>query len=538
MEFHDLPDLPHKLVVDQIIDFSHLLQVDKKYTVFNPCITHYKDNLYLCCYRVWSRYIDDKDYIEVTKNVYANPNHPWRSRWGGNPDIDDAPIKGLIDITKFAMLQIDKKGLNYEIKLVKQYSETFNDIIPKKIEEVYLQDEGFQNIKGNALKDLKDLYHLSDIKFWKWQDSRLIQTPKEGLFFIIGNVKTSEDKKIYRKNQDKLFSKDIDNCNLEKSRNYNSGNKDNACYLLYLCALQVDPITLKLIKITEPTILCPKFSARIEKNWSIFVDKKSKDVLRLNITYQVREENKGVELFTTDYNLNKLELIDDCKHQTLKSGKNSEFKTNTIETGLIKKEKKLSFFNAIEEAYDNKLFISPSSPTIQFNNEELIGVGHIKFDYKHFDNKKWKDTPIFEFIQFCKNRIINSHWGYYYLFFFYTLDKNTYKLKRTSNFFLPQPANVSLIFPVGLAKVNNGDYIVSYGDYDTYSCAMFVNKTKIEQSLIDIQKLNFVKNMKVEVKKDKGIITNKKEIDKEIILTPLFRFIDWKNDKINKNILV
>ena len=118
------------------------------------------------------------------------------------------------------------------------------------------------------------------------------------------------------------------------------------------------------------------------------------------------------------------------------------------------------------------------------------------------------------------------------------MDKNTYKLKRTSNFFLPQPANVSLIFPVGLAKVNNGDYIVSYGDYDTYSCAMFVNKTKIEQSLIDIQKLNFVKNMKVEVKKDKGIITNKKEIDKEIILTPLFRFIDWKNDKINKNILV
>ena len=131
MEFLDLPNLPNKLIVDQIIDFSHLLQVDKKYTVLNPCITHYKDNLYLCCYRVWSRYIDDKDYIEVNKNVYGNPNHPWRSRWGGNPDIDDAPIKGLIDITKFAMLQIDKVGDNYDIKLVKQFVETFNDILPK-----------------------------------------------------------------------------------------------------------------------------------------------------------------------------------------------------------------------------------------------------------------------------------------------------------------------------------------------------------------------------------------------------------------------
>jgi len=536
MEFEELPDLPNKLVVDQIIDFSHLLQVDKKYTVFNPCITHYKDNLYLCCYRVWSRYIDDKDYIEVTKNIYANPNHPWRSRWGGNLDIDDSPIKGLIDITKFAMLQIDKIENNYDIKLVKQYSETFNDILPKKIEEVYLQDEGFQNIKGNKLKDLKDLYHLSDIKFWKWQDSRLIQTPTEGLFFIIGNVKTSKDKKIYRKNQDKLFNKDFDNCNLEKSREYNSGNKDNACYLLYLSALQVDPVTLKLIKITEPTILCPKFSARIEKNWSIFVDKIPGNKLRLNITYQIREENKGVELFTIDYNLEQLELIDDCKHKTLKS-KNGVYETNS-KNKSIKEEKKLSFFNSIEEAFENKLFISPSTPTIHFNNEELIGVGHIKFDYKHFDNQKWKDTPIKQFIDICKDRIINSHWGYIYLFFFYTLDKDTYKLKRTSNFFLPQPANVSLIFPVGLSKVGKTEYVISYGDYDTYSCAMFVNVTNIEQSLINIQKLNFVRDMNIIIKDNKATIKNKKEIQDEITSLNLFRFISWKNDKINKNILV
>ena len=95
-----------------------------------------------------------------------------------------------------------------------------------------------------------------------------------------------------------------------------------------------------------------------------------------------------------------------------------------------------------------------------------------------------------------------------------------------------------MIFPVGLSKVGKTEYAISYGDYDTYSCAMFVNVTNIEQSLINIQKLNFVIDMNVIIKDNKATIKNKKEIQDEITSLNLFRFISWKNDKINKNILV
>lgn len=58
------------------VKFTNVLPRGKNETVFNPSVSHWKDNLYLCTFRVFSRYpgINSSDY---DKDPVTSPNHPW-----------------------------------------------------------------------------------------------------------------------------------------------------------------------------------------------------------------------------------------------------------------------------------------------------------------------------------------------------------------------------------------------------------------------------------------------------------------------------
>lgn len=91
-----------------IVDFTNILPEGKHVYPFNPSVAHWKDDLYLCCYRIFSRGKEARDRDIV--HPEQDPNHPWMSRW---------KIKGT-DGTRFVLLKISKKG--GEIKLQHEYS--------------------------------------------------------------------------------------------------------------------------------------------------------------------------------------------------------------------------------------------------------------------------------------------------------------------------------------------------------------------------------------------------------------------------------
>ena len=219
------------LKVTKIIDFTHLLKEKDQYVVFNPCVTHYKDNLYLCCARVITKNIIlDRDYPdefpEVDNNVYSNPNHPWRFNW--NPNNKEIPNKYL-EYTKFAMLKISQISSEYTIELVKLYNELFNDFINSGL--------GKNNIFMNydLLNDNNSEANLKLINYYtRLQDTRIHKTPLPNIFFITGNSYGTDNEQSNRINQHQYSPLSTTNCT------------KNNCTFISISSIEVDPISLKI----------------------------------------------------------------------------------------------------------------------------------------------------------------------------------------------------------------------------------------------------------------------------------------------------
>lgn len=522
--------------VSQIIDFTNLVMENDKWICFNPCVTHYKNNLYLCCFRTLTKGYDMneekyvKEAVELSKNVYGNPNHPWRYRW--KADTKEPPLITK-QYTRFFMLMINQLDeINFEILIVKEYKELFNDNLTKRIDvnnvENYVYVANGNDNRWSAFQNF----------FENMYDVRINGTNVEGLFFLTGNCSNNNDQPLRRINQDTF------NPNPTAEQNCQVGGCTSICII----AFTIDPVTLKMRYLNNTTILCPEISARTEKNWSLIIDDLNvQNIIPFKITYQIRHAGVGHEVYSSGFNITTNQFANCVQDDKLVLVNNILLPTQNYVTtktqslgGDYTRFLKLSLYYMIEKAFsvgqNDYLHISSTTPTIKYNQNEYLSVGHVKFQYQNIMNEPlFINTPIRRFVEYCRDNIVNFHFGFIYLLFFYTLDVNDLSILRISNFLMPQPADVSLIFPMGLTKIVNTDnFIVSYGNYDNTCEAMFFHRESLENALMSIYTLPFLDNIQVD---QNGLISNSDQIYAQIRNYDFFQNTGWVYNNINKYIL-
>jgi hypothetical protein len=620
----------------QIVDFTDILKLPDNYIVFNPCITFYKDDLYLLSVRIITRALHHSDYnelFELQENPYSNLNHPWRNMWGFN--LKDRGGLGLngrgVDYTRMYMIKIiNTRVNNFDIKIVKNYYPLYNDIlnrdfnnplapklaftkqnaedyvyslestnrvIPPKNEidanydiyrnsddykynpqlrkQVETKYDDFYNalhtqrlFNGQNFDDFQKLQRVSIEPFFLvFEDIRIHRTrlsDSDGIFFLTGNKRTNSRDYIYRKNQHEVFS------NTEQIKTCADFKDAGGCDRIHIIAIKINPLTIKIEFITPSQSLCKEFAAKRDKNWTIYYGEENDTFETYHISYQIVDTDIGHEKITFSFrydeqkNIGEFSNCDDNKYNFIanpEDPEDSSLARLSIKPGIVSRSSQNiypSFFKTIEEAFsiptvdekgvikrENLVTISTTTTTSRYSDDEFLSVGHVKYKYNYFDpsapiNQLTKDhirdnlfnAPIGKFTQFCANELFNFHYEYIYLFFFYTFDNNGL-LRRTSKFFLPLPINTSLVFPVGLFECD-GYFGLSFGEYDTRCSAMFFSEQSLENSLYEINNINFPFNQYLDSQKTPQI---SEKIAKEIINFDFFKFTSWENNKINKIIL-
>lgn len=227
-------------------------------------------------------------------------------------------------------------------------------------------------------------------------------------------------------------------------------------------------------------VLCPNQSFVHEKNWALF-------------------EKKGQLL--AHYGFYPYSIINISKQCTFKK----------IQVYYRKNRKN-------DNLYKQFIYLSCGTPLIPWNDNEYLGVGHSKIDYKSLlelhKNKDYNNLIKYKAIKYLYNikkklklpddtskwwlRRKVVHEKFFYFMFFYTIDKNTYELKNITYQFQPQNAHqfTTIVFPMGLSKYKD-DYIVSYGVNDTAIDLMFISPKEIKKMFIDYNKLENVKFVQI-----------------------------------------
>lgn len=100
------------------VDFTKKLRKHNGEVLFNPAVVHWKDDLFLCSYRVFMRYAK-LDTRRFAKNPFFNPNHPWL---GGEKSLTfwNAPKQfDGYDVTRIVLIRINGS----KIKTLKKYGD-------------------------------------------------------------------------------------------------------------------------------------------------------------------------------------------------------------------------------------------------------------------------------------------------------------------------------------------------------------------------------------------------------------------------------
>jgi len=199
---------------DFINNFSNILTNGRNIITFNPCITHYKDDLYLCSYRVFSRH---PTYFD---KITEHSNHPWYI--DPKPKIDTFfnPGPAGRNDTEFVLLQITENG---NIKIILEYRDN------REIVE-FLYDGVFSNLENK-------------------NDARIsyIKTDENISSYIVSYNELKVDEKYEIKNKNCK-----DGCTVIGAIIVFIRHKDNKLF------------------IGQNNLLCPEYSEEIEKNWSFF----------------------------------------------------------------------------------------------------------------------------------------------------------------------------------------------------------------------------------------------------------------------------
>lgn len=132
-------------------------------------------------------------------------------------------------------------------------------------------------------------------------------------------------------------------------------------------------------------------------------------------------------------------------------------------------------FEAIRKYYKCGLFFSPGGPLAPWKPGQLLGVGHLKYEYRCLTL-----LPHLQGLRMHPHSI--------YAFYFYTIaNKPPFKILKFSHGFVPkyQGQYYSLVFPMGSVKMDDTTWGISMGNGDATPNIVYLQTADIESKLLD-----------------------------------------------------
>lgn len=430
-----------------IYDFTDELP-EKRSFKFNPSIAFYKENKYLCCYRIFGRNrIDNvvdlpvdlfsKDVLTDREIINSATNHPWlrgpkgRYWWKSKSYDEDEQkyneqYKGA-DVTKFAFLEINDSDVT--VKPI------------NKMRDVHRRGSG----EGSG-----EEYVNGYVNFVKGVDMRLLKVGKNTFIATYNTWASGKDGKY----------------------------KAKISYRF----IKIDPTTYQ-VTVYPQGELCDDFQD-FEKNWSLFMYDEYL-FITYGLDYNVPPKINGIK----DYRSTTIVVV---RHE------NSKLRCRDNSIHVVDLKQKFKSYKYDLDGSEH-IHISTSTPGIFFNtyrSNRFIAVGHLKFQWENeqlYSNKN-KNTWIYKFREkYIDKYNINNHPIFIYLCFFYSfvIDSTGFiEYDKFGKLFLVGDSVTSLSFPSGLTNTNdNNEFILSYGDFDT-SCKFVKFKKEHIKKLLLPQRLD------------------------------------------------
>lgn len=141
----------------------------------------------------------------------------------------------------------------------------------------------------------------------------------------------------------------------------------------------------------------------------------------------------------------------------------------------------------IKKHYGCSLYFSPGGPLARWKPGQLIGCGHVKYNYS-----------CLKLLSPIEHTLL--HPDYVYALWFYTIeDKPPFKMLQLSYGYVPKYSGqrYSLVFPMGCIEIDKSLWAISMGNGDSTPNIMTVSKKEIEDKLIPVEKVSTT-NYKVE----------------------------------------
>ena len=233
-------------------------------------------------------------------------------------------------------------------------------------------------------------------------------------------------------------------------------NCEIECGLIATCVIELNDEAT--IKTNPPVILCPNFSARIEKNWSFWTTSSG-----VSFSYGLFPKHEIFDLKITS-------------DSTLQCGNNRVIHQSQFITEFIK-------------YYQNEVKIFVTTPAINYDKNKKIGVGYIKFKYDELTLSKLpENSHLRTFVKQGQTMGRKFHPLYACLMFFYFFNPIDGKIEAISVMFLPERSTMYCT-PSGLTwmKGAQNKLLLSYGDADSSSKAMILSKEEISAIISPVQ---------------------------------------------------
>ena len=397
---------------------------------FLPCIVFHSidkktgDVYYIMSYRVWRR----ADNLPLKNLTFpGTKGHPWYDGWGYS----------MFDGTAFMLLKISKDAQH--VKIIKDnISEQGNGKIDMRL----------LHIGGNKYHATYNTFgRINPIK--RPNDFNQMKNPKCFYYSKNGVVQYNPSRK--------QLSKDLTN-----QKMINDYLDWSGCTFQNKALVTINDKTLEPT-INEVALVCPQHHGRVEKNHAMFYDKRNR------ICYQ--------------YAIVPWSFFDpNCKLEV------------PMKTTLFKRL--ADYYDPQHSYFSKHVQFSCSTPLIPYNDKEHLALGHFKIKYEHI-SKLPKDSPAYKFTNQLKNLLKISkyngekyytkiHYELIYGMFVYTVDRNSWKLRRASPcFVLASKENPNaLCFPSGIVQHSSNDtFFVSYHENDLQIKLWHLDRTEIESLL-------------------------------------------------------
>ncbi len=169
-----------RMKIAKIVDFTEVLPEYKNVYSFNPSVAHWKDDLYLCVYRVFTRKASEK---RNEKHPIEDNNHPWLGG-PGNPCWWAPKCKGMeggYDASKFVILKTGEDS-KQPLKLAADLSNSLYERDSNDTSILKKQSGNFEGIDCRLLKVETNSFIVSYNK-WIYDENK-----KEGRMAIYTNV--------------------------------------------------------------------------------------------------------------------------------------------------------------------------------------------------------------------------------------------------------------------------------------------------------------------------------------------------------------